>query len=116
MGFVSTCHIDSDNAPVSHAVVPGTHRMMQTNGWIKEFSHITSRVHARNVGLQVFVDDYTAPGLHWRMLEELCVQRDAQTNTDEIFLYVSPFCCSYVSQNPVLTNHAVASSSPYDLE
>ncbi len=80
---------------------------MQTNGWIKEFSHITSRVHARNVGLQVFVDDYAAPGLDWRMLEELCVQRDAQTNTDEICLYVSPFFCDYIAGNPVLGNHAV---------
>src|SRR5205807_2872145 len=57
--FVTTGHINADDAPMTHSVVPGAHGMVGINGGIVEFSDITGGVDTGNAGFHIFIDDHT---------------------------------------------------------
>src|SRR6266496_6383383 len=97
-----TGHIDTCYTSMRHGIIPGSHRVVLTNGRVVEFSHISCRIDARNIGLHVIVDDYPTTNLNRRMGQKFGVQCDPKANADNICLNLSSILRLYITWNTIL--------------
>ena len=110
-------HIYTHYTSVSHGIVPGSHCMMFPNGRIIKFGHVSSRIHTRNIGLHVFIDNYTTTKLNRSISKNfLGIQRDPKANTNNICLDLSSLLCPDITWNTILGYDWLDFVSMYDID
>ena len=78
---------------------------MLVNRRVVELGYIASGVDARNVGLHIFIHYHSLACLNRCMLENTCVQGNAQADANHIGLYLAALLRLYITRNAIFRDN-----------